>query len=237
MEKQNLKGKCHLCGGIFSRSAMTRHLSGCKLKHVLEKPRGGLTGRTFHLVVADRYNRAYWLHLEVDAKKTLDSLDSFLRDIWLECCGHMSQFIINGKYYTSSAVDDFGFRSYSMNIPLGKVLTAGMKFVHEYDFGSTTELVIRVVSEGEFTGMFRSDEGDELQKAWGKEGIFLLARNEPPLINCEVCGEAATLVCAECIYDGEGWLCAKCAGNHECGEEMFLPVVNSPRLGVCAYTG
>jgi len=47
----------------------------------LEKPRGGLTGRTFHLVVEDRYNRAYWLHLEVDAKKTLDTLDSFLWDI------------------------------------------------------------------------------------------------------------------------------------------------------------
>jgi hypothetical protein len=127
--------------------------------------------------------------------------------------------------------------SYSMNVPLGKVLTAGMKFVHKYDFGSTTKLVLRVVSEGGFTGTLRSGEGDEFQKAWGKKGIFLLARNEPPLIKCAVCGEAAAWVCAECVYDDEGWLCAKCARNHECGEEMLLPVVNSPRVGVCAYTG
>ena len=25
--------------------------------------------------------------------------------------------------------------------------------------------------------------------------------------------------------------------NHDCGEEAILPVVNSPRMGVCGYTG
>jgi hypothetical protein len=45
---------------------------------------------------------------------------------------------------------------------------------------------------------------------------------EPPLISCEVCGKPATEVCA---------------GEHECGEEMLLPVVNSPRVGMCGYTG
>ena len=238
MEKQKSgSGKCYLCGGTFDRRVMTRHLSGCKREHILETPRGGLTGRTFHLFVEDRYNCSYWLHLEVDAKKTLAALDSFLKEIWLECCGHLSQFIIDGKYYTSSRVDDFGMRSYNMNVPLGKVLAAGMKFVHEYDFGSTTELALRVVSEGGFTGTLRSDGEDEFQKAWCKKGIFLLARHEPPLIKCAVCGEVAAWVCAECVYDDEGWLCAKCARNHECGEEMLLPVVNSPRVGVCAYTG
>jgi len=29
----------------------------------------------------------------------------------------------------------------------------------------------------------------------------------------------------------------KCARSHECDHEMFLPVVNSPRAGVCAYSG
>lgn len=39
------------------------------------------------------------------------------------------------------------------------------------------------------------------------------------------------------IWDGEGWLCESCAKNHECDEDMFLPVLNSPRTGVCGYTG
>jgi hypothetical protein len=58
-----------------------------------------------------------------------------------------------------------------------------------------------------------------------------LASNEPPLIFCEVCGEPATEVCAQCVYEGAGWLC------DACGEEMLLPVVNFPRVGMCGYTG
>jgi hypothetical protein len=30
----------------------------------------------------------YWMHLEVAAGTTLTILDRFLRDTWLECCGH-----------------------------------------------------------------------------------------------------------------------------------------------------
>ena len=43
--------------------------------------------------------------------------------------------------------------------------------------------------------------------------------------------------CAQCIYEGGGWLCEACAKSHECGEEMLLPVVNSPRVGTWGYTG
>jgi len=32
-------------------------------------------------------------------------------------------------------------------------------------------------------------------------------------------------------------VCEGCAGEHECGEEMLLPVVNSPRVGMCGYEG
>lgn len=34
-----------------------------------------------------------------------------------------------------------------------------------------------------------------------------------------------------------GRLCDTCAESYECGEEMLLPVVNSPRVGMCAYDG
>lgn len=44
-------------------------------------------------------------------------------------------------------------------------------------------------------------------------------------------------VCSICIYEGKGWVCDECAPEHECEEEMFLPVVNSPRVGMCAYYG
>jgi hypothetical protein len=33
------------------------------------------------------------------------------------------------------------------------------------------------------------------------------------------------------------FFCDKCGKKHKSHDEMFLPVVNSPRMGVCGYTG
>jgi len=66
--------------------------------------------------------------------------------------------------------------------------------------------------------------------------VRILTRNELPDMRCN-CGEKAEWVCSICLYDGNAWFCDKCAREHECGEDMLLPVVNSPRCGVCAYEG
>ncbi len=99
-----------------------------------------------------------------------------------------------------------------------------MAFTYEYDYGSTTELNMKVPG---------------LRNGKTKQGaVELLARNDAPKIACEKCGhQPATQICAECVNEGEGWLCESCAENHDCGTEMCLPVVNSPRAGVCAYAG
>ena len=67
--------------------------------------------------------------------------------------------------------------------------------------------------------------------------VGILARNDPPQIKCSKCDHLATRICTECIYEDAGWLCDDCAEDHKCGEEMLLPVVNSPRTGVCGYVG
>ena len=118
-------------------------------------------------------------------------------------------------------MDDFDEEN--MEAQLSEVLSPGMKFYHEYDFGSTTHLALKVVSRE--------------QKQFKGRSVTILARNESPEIPCVSCGKPATQVCAECIYSEAGWLCEACAAEHECGEEMLLPVVNSPRVGVCGYTG
>jgi len=58
-----------------------------------------------------------------------------------------------------------------------------------------------------------------------------------PEILCDVCGKTAKQICTDCIYDDNGLLCDKCAESHACETELLLPVVNSPRCGVCAYEG
>ena len=89
--------------------------------------------------------------------------------------------------------------------------------------GTTTELTVKVLAAG--TALMKRGE------------IKLAARNEPPVYQCSVCKEIATQICSQCVFDGNPFVCDDCAEEHECGEEMLLPVVNSPRMGMCGYTG
>jgi len=229
MARQTSKGICTFCRGEFSKSAMTRHLETCEQRANTDSKAGSRRKaqqiRTFHLVVEGRDLPMYWMHLEVTANTTLATLDRFLRDTWLECCGHLSAFEIGGvRYAVDAGMDDgWGMDEKSMRARLDKVFSPGQSCSYEYDYGTTTELKLRVIAEREV-------------EAKGK-AIQVLARNTAPVILCEECGKPATNVCSQCVFDGKGWLCDDCAEKHECGEEMLLPVVNSPRVGMCAYTG
>lgn len=211
-------GKCTLCGKEFNRAGITRHLNNC-IKNKLANAAGHY--RYYHLRIQGAYEPRYWLNILISKKSKLFDLDSFLREIWLECCGHLSAFQIYEEQYVAYPDKEYGDKS--MGIQSGSVMESGLHINYVYDFGSTTELQIKVI--------------DELLLDDLKETIILLARNNPPEIKCDKCGKKATQVCCQCIEDDEGWLCDDCAKDHECGEEMMLPVVNSPRVGVCAYSG
>lgn len=227
MTKRISQGTCALCQGEFSRASMTKHLQACQRRATEAKRSAGhKPGRTmkhFHVVVEGRELPGYWMHLEVRTGITLAELDAFLRETWLECCGHMSAFEIGGQRYVSGAGLFFEAEpdEHSLRVRLDRVFHPGLSCLYEYDFGTTTELRLRVVAE-------------EAREATG-QSIQLLARNTPPAIPCGVCGKPATSVCTMCVYEEAGGLCAACAKTHACGEEMLLPVVNSPRVGMCAY--
>ncbi len=229
MTKQISRGTCALCQGEFSKAAMTKHLEACQRRVAAAVAAAGhKPGRImnhFHLIVEGRDLPLYWMHLEVRTELTLADLDRFLRVTWLECCGHMSAFDIGGHRYVSGTGSFFATEpgEQSLRVPLDRVLHPGLVGFYEYDFGTTTELRLKVLAE-------------ETREATGQP-IQLLASNTPPLIPCGVCGKPATSVCSQCVYEEEGWLCADCARTHACGEEMLLPVVNSPRVGMCAYAG
>ncbi|MBA2287214.1 MAG: hypothetical protein H0W02_17205 [Ktedonobacteraceae bacterium] len=229
MTRQSSQGTCTFCHKELSKAGMTRHLAACEQRAAVQAkigghPKGQKT-RAFHLVVEGRQLRMYWLHLEVMGSTTLATLDRFLRAIWLECCGHLSAFEIGGMRYSVDAGMDDGWDmgGKNMRVRIDKVFSPGQVCSYEYDFGTTTELTLKVVSE---------QQVDAKGKA-----IQVLARNNTPLISCDVCGKPATSVCSQCIYENEGYLCDACAEAHACGEEMLLPVVNSPRAGMCGYTG
>lgn len=228
-KREHTKGVCQLCKEVFSKARMTRHLAKCLSAHEEVGTAGGKSTRKkvrlIQLVVEGKYNPEYWLYVEMPATAILRDLDQFLRDIWLECCDHLSAFKIAGTQFSVETVEeavDPWFAPYwqerSMDVPVGEVLHPKMKFTHDYDFGSTTHLALRVV--GERVGMP------------SRERVRLLARNEPPQVLCERCGKEP----AEWVdtYEGYDWCCEECI---EDTEEYALPVVNSPRTGVCGYTG
>ena len=261
------------------------------------------------------------MHLEMPASDALADLDGFLRDIWLECCGHLSEFTIGGTSYSSEPDDYFYFGeaetaeeeeieeeeeeefnvdelletfppeslnmlpknfltelkkfesidnlvSYlketlnsmpkrgvphsqeewneyrahyfqvqileallemvedrSLDAPLEKVLKVSQKFSYEYDFGSSTDLTLKVLSERE--GVIQDEDN-----------IGILAQNSEPVILCKVCGKPAKYVVGGYFDVEENAFCSKkCVKKSGEDAEMLLPVVNSPRVGVCAYTG
>ncbi len=208
------RGICTTCKKEFAKNQMTRHVGAC-----VRSARDA--GRSFHIVVQGRYDGQYWLHLAALPAAKLSDLDRFLRDIWLECCGHMSAFEIDGEQYLSRPLCEGEGRS--MTDTLARVLCPGIRFTHVYDFGTSTELELRLAGELPFVP--------------GKQGVKLLARNLARAFNCLACGKPATRLCSQCWFEENACYCDACSEGHECGEEMLLPIVNSPRVGMCGYTG
>jgi len=160
------------------------------------------------LIRVEGMDKRYWLLLDAPTTASLKNLDDFLRRIWLECCGHMSAFMGSGY----------------QEFPMSRKLSAfpeGAQIGYEYDFGDTTELLVS------FIGRTRRKKQ--------REAVRLLARNKPIEWKCAECGKPAELV--DMSREERPCYCRACAEKSELDPDMILPVTNSPRVGVCAYTG
>ena len=226
-------GDCGYCGREMTSGGLTRHLRSCAARRkVIERADG--SGRSirdlYHLQVQGRYRREYWLHLEMCGDATLLDLDNYLRRIWLECCGHLSQFTIGGMPYDCPDADPFYHGDdASMDFDVDRLFDVGLAFSHEYDFGSTTELTVRVLDRRR--GRPTTDHP-----------IELMARNTHRPPPCQDCGEPAQFLCLDCHFEGSddlaGYVCEVDTAAHVDHEDAGrLPIVNSPRSGVCAYGG
>jgi len=172
-----------------------------------------------------KYQPEYWIVLLIRKNALLDAVDSSLRDIWLECCGHLSSFYIMGTEFQSNPKRGDGTEK--MDIPVGEIFCPGLSGEHLYDYGDSTYLTFKVLD----LVPFAPDGGGNIE---------LVGQNDPSEFPCSVCGKVATIICQECLYEhnpDNPYLCDDCFEEHECEEEMSLPVVNSPRSGQCGYEG
>lgn len=223
--REQTKGRCEVCAKVFAKAGMARHIPACRGRKPLEKGPDALL-----LQVEGRGLPDYWLFLEVSATATWGHLDAFFRDAWVECCGHISSFESGGTTYVDDPEEarEWTDDARSMGGRVVRNLLPGGRFLYTYDIGTSTELVGRAL--GIVPG------------ARGAHEVQVLARNDPPHRPCAVCGGPASKVCGLCYQqaDTDAWYCEACAGKHACtdpGTDYFLPVVNSPRVGLCAYTG
>jgi hypothetical protein len=140
-----------------------------------------------------------------------------------------------------------------MQSELGDVLEVGEKFSYVYDFGSSSTLSLRVIDEREGVVPLieededededeeledDEDEDEELEDDEDDVAIFIMARNEPPALVCHICGKPATRVPSASEYDSlaETALCDAHAKKTDYPDDL-LPIVNSPRTGICGYEG
>ena len=241
-------GKCLYCNQEVKKAAITKHLD----KHLAEKTGTGKAGKSFLIKIEPDTTwgaTPYFLQLWIDGETNMKEVDLFLRQIWLECCGHMSAFrnpklrnngggmwdffeaenlIAKGKTKEYEKLMEESNGEVPKSRKAKDALHKDLKLEYEYDFGSTT--VLQITAAAEYS--IRADNK-----------IVLLSRNEPPEILCETCGvKPAVKICSVCMGQDESAFCNECAKKHRktCSdfkEYAAMPVVNSHRMGVCAYEG
>lgn len=203
--------KCIYCKVAIQQNSIVKHLT----KHLsdFKKEETSEHEEVYHLNI-----KAAEMFLQVLVKGTASfkTLDTFLRKIWVECSDHMSDF--HHKNFKIRMSDKFD-----------TILMPKLKFEYSYDYGSTTSFSLQVCRS------YRISQ---------KENVLLLSRNEPLNIICRSCNKKpATSICTVHMYEtDECFFCDKCASKHEEECDDFLdyakmPVVNSPRMGICGYIG
>jgi len=207
-DSRKYEGRCKFCKQDFTKRQIASHLNIC-LKRKKDK-----NIKNLRLRVVDPYMKNLWLIAEANNQAQIKDLDNLIRNVWVECCGHMSLF-----------------GNYNNKVGKGRIITntlrPGDNLNYIYDFGSSTELIIEAL---EYSHCQLSD----------KKKIELVARNYLPLSNCAKCGQPATQICAVCAEEESGLTCDQCAKKYhneknEKEEHYILPLANSPRNGVCGY--
>lgn len=214
------KGRCAYCGTEITKSAARKHLSACPQRQAAiekAKQKKSKSETLYYLRVQDAWRSEFWLDLEMRGSSTLKDLDYYLRRIWLECCGHLSRFSVGG----------WQGHEILLSRKISEVFTPNIELTHIYDFGTSSETLIKAVEAREGTPTTTRP-------------IALMVRNVMPEAKCIECGETATWLCMECVIEEEqrGTLCDSHVETHphdNYGEPVRL--VNSPRLGMCGYDG
>ncbi len=115
----------------------------------------------------------------------------------------------------------------AMSTKVSRIFNPGVELTHIYDFGTSSKTLIKCVALRQ-------------GKPTTSHLIALMARNDPPEVHCVECERLASWLCMECLYEENepGTLCDAHVETHPHeGYGEPVPLVNSPRVGMCGYSG
>jgi hypothetical protein len=207
-------GTCLLC-----RAPVTKRKA---LKHAMEclQASGWPTGKkpSLLIMIQGLHKKSYWLVVLARHDARLGDLDQLIRDVWVECCGHLSSFEIDGVLYDS---DDDMCSTGAMEVPLSDLVSPGSTFIYDYDFGSVTSLALKVIGETPIAPL--------------KDPLCLIARNNRPTIPCDLCGGEAAFTLGDIYEENPRYYCRECLLSTDYDPYCVGIISNSPRDGVCGY--
>jgi len=213
-----VQGICYYCNKELTERTIKRHMKNCsEMKKVIEEKMKDTKGvrNQFIISLKDKYeSNVYCIYVSIDANLQLQHLDRFIRDIWVECCGHLSAFYIDREIYNDNSDEQ-----YEMNVYLKDVLDVNKKFEYQYDFGSTTHLILEVV--------------DMIKVPKEFSQIEIIARNNEEKYKCYKCNDEAKYF----NWNTDEWVCETCSEGIDEEELEEVDYCNSPRDGVCGYVG
>lgn len=209
-------GRCANCAHVFSPDIILGHLRDC-IPNGPGKKQGWYMLQVFG-------SRDHWMYLAVSSSAVLLDLDLFLREIWLECCGHNSTFIVEQPIPNADRnKENPPVHVNHMKTSVRDIFKPGLVLDHEYGAPDVTSLRLRVLSQHKNGGP--------------DEKIKLLAKNLMPEYTCNTCGNAGTEICMACIHEQDNPMyCRDCAADHrEDHRHTILMACNSPRMGCIFY--
>lgn len=168
-------GDCHLCGRTIScLRYMHDHLESC-IRPWTWQPRDD------DQEINDTFTRVtfkaepnFWMVAVIREDVTLRQVDEFLRNVWLECCNHLSQFDFGGMMVGCDEFDEEMRHHFddidtshvaTFDSELMKIALPGTTFKHEYDMGSES------ITEITVNGLLELPES---------RPITVVAQNHPP---------------------------------------------------------
>lgn len=154
---------CQFCKKSFGCKQIFLHYAGC----IAEKYREEYAG---HYVVSflsrGLCNKLYYIYAIINPKTTFATIDNYLRNKWLKCCGHISNFVCEKKQISKRAT----FKTY-----------ADKDIIYEYDMCSTTYVYMQ-------NSLLIKSDKQPLKTTY----LQNVLQNDPFNFNCILCDKPAS---------------------------------------------